>query len=541
MEQVLATADRLSPAVDEPAARRRRASLRDAIAVLALLAVFPVVHDIKNMLTAPYFLDEAWVALSWRFPISDLPSLTASTPLGWSLLLRLVPDADFLRVVPLAFHLIMITAAYAFGRLLAWQSAGTGVLAGVVSAAVVLLIPAQQVRHDLKQYTADAAMTLILLAVSAWIEASWSRRRLGALVGVAGVGMLLSHVTAIAAACVFGGLMLVALARRQRARAVETMVAGVVVALVGAAIYLGASANGRTSSLEEFWRESFPSLGDLPSYLWQRANGLSPLLGAQRPLQALIFAAFSLFGVLTIAKRQRPSTAVAIILLPVAAVLLGVARVYPLLDLRTSHFLLVAIAAVAGLGVVGAADSTAAFVRTLSPGWRTGLATAICAVVLVAFAADNRRWYRFDGDAPGVDYDAPMAEEDIRSAVDYVTAHSSPDDVIAISVMSSYGFAFYWQRNPIEVVRYGNAVGWNVGVPTQPNIVWVQSDNAVGIRQFLDQALDRAGKLGHDSRVWLIRSHVLPTERDAWQAALTNYQLELVTGGPEPVGVLTRK
>ena len=81
--------------VDPPVSDRKappspapRGKLYDAIAIAALLALFFVVHDVKSMLTAPYFLDEAWVALSVRFPISELPVVTASTPLGWSFLLR---------------------------------------------------------------------------------------------------------------------------------------------------------------------------------------------------------------------------------------------------------------------------------------------------------------------------------------------------------------------------------------------------------------------------------------------------------------------
>ena len=38
----------------------------------------PVVHDVKTTLTAPYWLDEAWVALSVRFPLGDLPVTTSS-------------------------------------------------------------------------------------------------------------------------------------------------------------------------------------------------------------------------------------------------------------------------------------------------------------------------------------------------------------------------------------------------------------------------------------------------------------------------------
>jgi len=89
------------------------------LAVLAVLyAMFAAVHDLRTWIGAPYMLDEAWVALSTRVPLGDLPRITSSSPIGWTLLLRAVPDPDALRLVPLAFALLAVVAAYAFGRLM---------------------------------------------------------------------------------------------------------------------------------------------------------------------------------------------------------------------------------------------------------------------------------------------------------------------------------------------------------------------------------------------------------------------------------------
>ena len=51
----------------------------------------------------PYWLDEAWVVDSVRAPLSLVPRLAATTPLGWILLLRLVPHGGLgrQRLVPL--------------------------------------------------------------------------------------------------------------------------------------------------------------------------------------------------------------------------------------------------------------------------------------------------------------------------------------------------------------------------------------------------------------------------------------------------------
>src|SRR5260370_42451856 len=50
-----------------------------------------VVWNVHYLLSQPYWLDEAWVADSVRAPLAVIPRLSARTPLGWVLLLPLVP------------------------------------------------------------------------------------------------------------------------------------------------------------------------------------------------------------------------------------------------------------------------------------------------------------------------------------------------------------------------------------------------------------------------------------------------------------------
>jgi hypothetical protein len=133
--------------------RRWRPLLPDAVVVVALLVGFGLAHDLSSYLADPYWLDEAWVALSVRASWSDLPYITSSTPLGFSALLRLVPDQDALRLVPLVFNALTVVAGYALGRLVRVGNRLESMIVGVVCAGFVLLLPAQQVRHDLKQYT----------------------------------------------------------------------------------------------------------------------------------------------------------------------------------------------------------------------------------------------------------------------------------------------------------------------------------------------------------------------------------------------------
>ncbi|MFF0254195.1 hypothetical protein ACFYPW_17035 [Micromonospora zamorensis] len=516
-------------------ATRRRGKPTDWIAMAVLLALIPVIHDLRTTLTASYWLDEAWVALSVRLPLSDLPVATSSTPLGWSFLLQLVPDTDYLRVVPIAFHGLSVVAAYVLGRSLHWPTQRLRVVAGFVSGAAVLLLPAQQIRHDLKHYTADAAVTVALLALGAWAERTWSRRRLGVITAAVAGGMLFSHVTAIAAPCVFGGLLLVTAMRQQWDRLREVVVAGLCTVTIIVIIYFSISAQGKNDAMQRFWTDSFPSLTELPGYLGQQIDALTPVLGAP----ALVVGALLVAGVVTIVRQGRPACATAVVLLPVAVTTLGVARSYPLLELRTSHFLLVTTATVAGIGVVGLAHGVVTIVRRGVPQLPPTVATvAICAVLLTTFGVHNERWYRFDGNESGLYYTA-ISVTDIRSSTEYVATHRSRNDVVVVNAGAWYGFAFYSNPDPVKLVaRYGNTVGWWVDMPTRSDVVVVRDLDEQAIRAGLTQALALAGRRG-GARIWLIRSHVIGEEANAWRTVLADYRVEQAFDGVEPVMLIS--
>jgi hypothetical protein len=494
------------------------------------------------MLNAPYFLDEAWVALSVKFPLGDLPYVTASTPLGWTFLLRLFPD-NYLRVLPLIFHLIGVAAAYALGRQLGPKSVATSRIAGVACAGIVLLMPVQQIRHDLKQYSADAAVTLIMLALAAWTEASWSRRRLGAMIVVVALSSSLSSITVITTLCAFGGLFLVALARRQWRRLLEVTVAGVVAGAIAVMVLFTTAARGNNQQLQDYWRDYFPNVGQLPSFIRHQANGLLPLLGATRPLDALVLAIAGVLGVVTVFRWNRPSAGVAIILLPMVAVVLGVAKKYPLLDLRTSQYLFVAIAATIGLGMAGTAAFLAGLVRRHTPRRQVVVAAALSVLAVGFFGLVNHRWYRFAGLKAGVDYRTTQTREDTRGAVEYLHAHMAPNDVVVVSAMARYGFGFYWNTDPIRLVKIpgANAIGFTVGFPTQPSIVPVSTLAAADIRRALDQAFSLAQQRGAGSRVWLVRSHVQPDELQAWNQVLPDYLVTNMSDSVEPVAIIRQR
>jgi hypothetical protein len=106
-----------------------------------------------------------------------------------TLLLRLftVRGEQSGRLLPLAFAGAAVMVAYWLGRGIGWQRREISVAAGLLAAIAVLLVPAMLVRDDLKQYTADACLSLLVLVLTSRLERDWSRRALaGLLVAVWG-------------------------------------------------------------------------------------------------------------------------------------------------------------------------------------------------------------------------------------------------------------------------------------------------------------------------------------------------------------------
>jgi hypothetical protein len=153
---------RSAAAAPPPGPRAGRLAAQTLVAVgLAALAV--AIRDPRYLLTRSFWLDEGWVVDSVRAPLHQLELLTSSTPIGWTLLLRLVPPAggpERYRLLPLAFAALTALAAWRLGSLLdpgrwSWLYGLCCGVAGAASAAVL--------DHTwLKQYTAEASVAVAL-------------------------------------------------------------------------------------------------------------------------------------------------------------------------------------------------------------------------------------------------------------------------------------------------------------------------------------------------------------------------------------------
>jgi hypothetical protein len=482
----------------------RRAPL---LAVAGLLVLVVVVHRLGPVLRTPYWVDEAWVAASSRVPLRDLPVTTASSPLGWTFLVWLTPAVgQVARLVPYLFLAGSVVAAYALGHLLCWRTTFRATVGGLAAGLSVLLLPAQLARHDLKQYTADACVALALFALLAWYE---SASRLVVLSVASCVGVLLSHPAIMVVGVVF--LSLLVRGPRRRSLLVAAWAAPPVV--VFGLLYVTIDRGARNAAMLDYWAGSFPG-ANFASFTATAFRALGGSFGMPWWLFAVLGAA----GIAVVARLSRPATALALALLPVAAVVAGYLRLYPLFEQRTSHYLFVTWAALAGIGVAGLAYLAARRFSWVPP--------VVVAALLAVFALVNLGALR-TAEPPG------WTGEDVRSQVAYVAGHRAPGDVILVNLSGQYGFAYYWHPDRPLVERGGvQATAWYVAYPASAHIVVASDRTPAAVSAALSAAL---ATVPPGRTLWLVRSHVTPSERAAWSAALAGHQVRTVTGGPEPL------
>jgi len=431
---------------------------------LAVLAV--AIRDPRYLLTRSFWLDEGWVVDSVRGPLHQLELLTSSTPIGWTVALRLVPPVggpERYRLLPLAFAALTALAAWRLGKLLdpgrwSWlYGLGCGI-AGAASAAVL--------DHTwLKQYTAEAFVAVALAVLLARVERSWSWRSLAAFAGAGVAGFLVSNTAPLVTAAGLGGLWLVTLAARRWSRLPALAATTAVVALADVAVYQALANNGGTLALRRYWRLRYLSLDD---GLGDAAHLVGGRLAAE--LAGLGWGpwwlALALIGVglVTLWRARLPALALAVPAVGAELVVLGFAGAYPFLERRTAIFY-------AALLTVTAAAGLATLVR-LGLGHRATAALAL-AGVLVAGALLVPGWVRAGrGDIPG---------EDVKAQVADVVARSRPGDAVLVTFAASFTFAYYWPDRPAFVPTTVNtAVSFIPTFPAAPSSSWSTSPAAAG-------------------------------------------------------------
>jgi hypothetical protein len=530
-----AVRERPGPPSDSPARRpappaaawRRLAGGRAAelALVLALLVLATLSRRLGYLFSHSFWLDEGWVADSVRAPLGQLRLLTSSTPIGWTLLLRLVPAVgapERLRLLPLAFAVAAVVPAYLLGRRLGRVQA---VAAGLAAA----LAPGALANDDLKQYTADVFVTLLLLSLAAWAESGWevdpsgataspgprtprssgataslheprtprssgataslheprTPRRLLVLCAACLPAVLVSHVTVFVSAAVLAALALRCLAERRWRRLGRVVGLGLAVALLEGAVYLAFASAGDNAGMQRYWAPFFVPLsagpGQAAAFV---ASRLAAALGRAGFGPWALAAALAVAGLAALWRGRLPATALAVPLLLAELVVAGAARRYPFLDERTSLFFTVLVTVCAGLGA--GALLAPAFRRPLTAPIGLLGAGLAAALLLPAGRAAVR---------------TPMPGSTLRQQVAFVLAERRPGDVVVVGRNASYAFAYYWPQRPTFArSRTGTAVLFQVEYPDRPDLVVAHARSQAEA----DAAIRRARARTSSGRIWLV-------------------------------------
>jgi hypothetical protein len=174
-----------------------------------------------------------------------------------------------------------VLAAYWLARQLPWVP--LGVLAGLLASLAVLAVPAMLVRDDLKQYTADACLSLLVLALAAHLEAGWPRWRLAALSAAVWGGLLFSVAVAFTGVAALAAVNLVQLGRRPWARLAEAVAAAAVTGILVGGIYEAFYAKANGPGIVAYWKAFYVPVhhGGHASltFLGHQLEGIRPYFG----------------------------------------------------------------------------------------------------------------------------------------------------------------------------------------------------------------------------------------------------------------------
>jgi hypothetical protein len=452
----------------------------------------------RYLFSHAFWLDEAWVADSVRAPLHQLQLLSPPTPIGWTLLLRLVPPVgppERLRALPLAFGVLSVVAAYLLGRQL-------GRVAAVAAGLAAALAPSALRNHNLKQYSADAFVTLLLLWLTARLEAGWSRRRLAALCLACIPAVLVSHVTVFVSAAVLGALLVRAVVARRWERLGWLVALGLGVAVIETAVYLAFAATGNNAAMQRFWDQRFvpldQGLGPTAAFVGRGWTDALDRLGfGPWPLAAALVIA----GLVALVRARLATVALAVCLLAGELVVAAAARRYPFLEQRTSIFLTTLLTVCGALGV-GSAVVWSARRRATLP---LGIVAALGVGVLLLPAARANALH-------------PMPPSTLRQQVAYVLDHRRPGDVVVVGPAASFAFAYYWPQRPTFVrTALPTGVLFQPEYPGHADLLLVHQRRRPDL---VHGAFRQAAARSSSGRVWLILAEA--GDRDAiWgQAAV---------------------
>ena len=505
-----------------PARGNRRARYRVDIAIAVCAGIATVlVHPVSQMLSRPYWVDEAWVADLTRASWSRMVAVGSPTPVGFIALAKLVPGSgqQHARLLTLGFSVLGVVVAYVLARGLAWESRLVGRLAGAATAFAVMMAPLSLVRNDLKQYTCDAFCALAIFAIGV-ITDRHDHVSLWWLVGASAIAVIFSSTSAFVSAAMFAGLLAAAVLQRTGRRVRDVLVAGGVAAAILAGYLLLVVQPKLSSGLKAYWAADYLHGSPLHvlSVSWTRLDDLAPHIA----MPAVVFVALFLAGVYELVRLRASAVAVAVPLLWIEMMIVAVLQKYPFLQLRTSQFLLVSSLAVVAIGAVGLVRAAGARVHIAG-------AVALALIFGALFTAGSVKYVHRLGIAP----------EDVRSQTEYVAEHRRSRDVILVNDSANFGFSYYWPHGHVVLHRDSSGAGFRASV-AGVDAVFARDRTDAAVRDALREALDRWRSRGAGARLFIVRTHLHPVEVTAWKRAFTALGVKpvRVRVGGEPLLVL---
>lgn len=501
----------------------------DTAFVVASVIATTIVHPVHRILSHPFWLDEAWVAVLTKAPLSRLPSLSSSTPVGFVALLRLVPGTGLqrARLVVLAFSALTVVMAYVLTRSLSWPSRAGARFAAIVTALVVMLVPVSLLRNDLKQYTCDAFCALVVLAVGAWADRETRRARLWWLVATALILAPFSSTSAFVSVAVFAGLLASTLLARNVRRALEVAAAGAITAVGLSAYFVVAVVPNLNEKLKAYWAGQYlrGSPPQMVSASWTRLARLDVELA----MPVLVFVALFALGIAVLVKLRAYALAVAVPFLWVEMAMMGRLRRYPFLDLRTSHFLLVTSFIVVAIGAVGFVQTVAQVRVPRFAFVSTGVAVVVGGVMAMLFAA---------GFARHIDR-LFIPGEDVRSSTLTVARERAPRDVIVVNATGNFGFSYYWPHGHVAFYTDNSGQGFHAEA-AGVGAIYAKGRSYPAVLSVLREGIDRWRRAGPGARLFIVRTHVNKEEVEAWHRVFVELGLkpQFGKGSSEPLLVL---
>lgn len=501
-----------------------RGRVVDAGLALALALGVLVVQSRGALLHRPFWIDEAWVADLAHAPLSRQVALSSSTPIGWALLLRLVPlhGAQDLRVLPLIFEGAAAALAFAFVRSLNWGSANGGRAAGTIAGAAVLLAPMSLVQNDLKQYSCDAALSLLVLLLARRAEQRPGLRALLWLSLTSVVVTPFSTVAVLVIAASFGGLLVVAVGERRWNDARRVLIVGGATGALVVAFLAAIVLPHENPTLRAYWRVFY--LDGSPLHIVtsavSRFRTLGPAFGVSPWLVLLLFVA----GLAVLGARGHVAIAAAVTILAMELLALGAAHRYPFLDVRTSYFFLAIAVVVAAIGFAGLMVGLC---------WHRPVPLAAIVAVTVAVLAFGGRHEMRQFAYPN---------EDVRTPTRYIAEHRRPGDVVVVSIGANWAFTYYWPGPGTKAYVSDDTVA--SGFTTRVDgtgAIFARARDRTSVLTTMKTAVGLVASRGGTGRLWIVRTHMTATEQTAWTAALRELHLHArpVTGPPEPLLVAT--